>query len=208
MTVRITLDRVSKAFGAVRALNGVSLSLAGGKVFVVSGPNGSGKSTLLSILGTLAGPTTGTVDFGDLGQDRARLRATLGWLGHDSFCYGDLTGRENLELAARLHGRDPAGAFARADERFRLPFADRAVRTLSRGQRQRIALARALVAEPSLLLLDEPTTGLDAASVERLASTMKEETARGALVVLVTHDATFGRAAGDEHVELDRGRRV
>ena len=175
---------------------------------MVMGANGSGKSTLLAIVGTLARVTSGRVDHGDLGRTRGEVRATLGWLGHESLCYPDLSGRENIELAARLHGRDPGAAFARAAERFDLRgHAERAVRTYSRGQRQRVALARALVHEPRLLLLDEPTTGLDATSVDRLGVVVREEARRGATVVVVTHDAGFASSIGDETVELERGRR-
>ncbi len=137
------------------------------------------------------------------------MRRTLGWLGHDSLCYPDLTGRENIELAARLHGRDPSVVYARALERFDLGgFAERAVRTYSRGQRQRVALARALVHAPRLLLLDEPTTGLDSAGAARLVDVVREEAARGAAVVVVTHDAAFEAAVASDVVALERGRRV
>ncbi|MBV9946611.1 MAG: ATP-binding cassette domain-containing protein, partial [Myxococcales bacterium] len=116
----IALRGVTKTFGPVRALASVSCVLPGGTVTVVRGPNGSGKSTLLAIVGTLARPTSGVVDHGELGRSRAQVRRTLGWLGHESLCYLDLSGRENIELAARLYGRDPKEAFDRAADRFDL----------------------------------------------------------------------------------------
>src|SRR6185369_14297546 len=110
---------------------------------VIEGPNGSGKSTLLSIVGTLVRPTLGQIDFGSLGATREAVRARLGWLGHDLLVYGDLSGRENISLAAQLHGREPQRAVDSAVARFALAgFVERPVRTYSRGQRQRIALAR------------------------------------------------------------------
>ena len=133
----------------------------------------------------------------------------MGWLGHDSLCYGDLTGRENVELAARLRGLEPQVAYEKAAARFDLDaFAHRPVRTYSRGQRQRIALARALLHGPMLLLLDEPTAGLDVGSVERLVRIVREEAARGAIVALVTHDPELARTLADETLTLERGRVV
>jgi heme exporter protein A len=205
--LRVELRGVSKTFGPVRALVGISAVFEAGRVAVVAGSNGSGKSTLLSIVGDLARPTSGTVHYGTLGSDRVAIRAAIGWLGHDSLCYGDLTGRENVELAARLRGLDPGAVYEAAARRFDLDaFAHRPVRTYSRGQRQRIALARALLHAPSLLLLDEPTAGLDRASVDRLVTIVREETARGAVVVLVTHDDVLASSLGDSRLVLERGR--
>jgi ABC-type multidrug transport system ATPase subunit len=205
----VELRNVTKTYGPVRALMGVSCRFTASTVSVVRGPNGSGKSTLLAIVGTLTRPTSGKVDHGELGRRRAMVRGTLGWLGHESLCYPDLTGRENIELAARLQGRDARRAFGRVVERFELEaFVERPMRTYSRGQRQRVALARALVHEPRLLLLDEPTTGLDARGAERLRRVVTEEAARGAIVVVVTHDGPFADALGGHTVTLERGRVV
>jgi len=205
----VELRNVTKTYGPVRALVGVSCRFEEGTVSLVRGPNGSGKSTLLAIVGTLTRASSGKVDHGELGARRALVRCTLGWLGHDSLCYPDLTGRENLELAARLQGRDPHWVFGRAVERFELDaFVERPVRTYSRGQRQRVALARALVHEPRLLLLDEPTTGLDKAGVERLTGVVDEEVRRGAVVIVVTHDSAFAESVGGHVVTLERGRVV
>jgi ABC-type multidrug transport system ATPase subunit len=207
--VSVELRSVTKTYGPVRALVGVSARFEAGRVSVVSGPNGSGKSTLLAIVGTLARVTSGVVDHGELGKSRAEVRAKLGWVGHDSLCYTELSGRQNIELAARLHGEDPDEVFERVAARFELgAYAARPVRTYSRGQRQRLALARALVHRPSLLLLDEPTTGLDAASTERLCGVVREEARHGAIVVVVTHDAVFATAVADDQIALERGRVV
>ncbi len=205
----VELENVTKTFGAVRALLGVTVRFAPGRPSIVFGPNGSGKSTLLAILGTLARPTSGTVRHGALGKDRPSVRRNLGWVGHESLCYPDLTGRENIELVARLHGLSAHDAFTRAKARFGLDaFAERAVRTYSRGQRQRISLARALVHAPRLLLLDEPTTGLDDAATDRLIVVIKEEIQNDAIVVVVTHDAAFAARLAGDRVEMDRGRVV
>ena len=209
MSALVELRDVTKTYGAVRAVVGVSCAFAAGTITVIRGPNGSGKSTLLSIVGTLARPTSGSVSYGDLARGRTSVRRTLGWVGHESLCYPDLTGRQNIELAARLHGADPAAAYARARARFELgAFMDRPVRTYSRGQRQRVAVARALVHEPRLLLLDEPTTGLDAAATAQLRAVVIEESRCGAVVVLVTHDAAFADFVGAAALWMDRGRQV
>lgn len=208
--IRVELDNVTKTYPpAVRALRGVSAIFAAGQVSMVLGANGSGKSTLLSIVGTLATATSGKVSHGALGKSREAVRRVLGWVGHDALCYADLTGRENIELAARLHGLSADRSFEVARERFGLgSFAERPFRTYSRGQRQRVSLARALVHDPLLLLLDEPTTGLDKVGVETLSAVVREEARRGAVVVVVTHDETFARAIGDEQMVLEAGRVV
>ena len=205
----VELRNVTKRYGAVRALMGVSARFESGRITVVRGPNGSGKSTLLGIVGTLVRPTSGEVDHGPLGGTRGEVRRTLGWVGHESLCYPDLSGRRNIELAARLHGLDEKGAYARAAERFDLgAFGERPLRTYSRGQRQRIALARGLVHDPALLLLDEPATGLDAASTDRLRHVVREEAARGVVVIIVTHEGRLTDGLEVTEVALERGRRV
>jgi ABC-type multidrug transport system ATPase subunit len=206
--LRVEVRGVSKSFGPVRALVGVTATFRGGRVAVVTGTNGSGKSTLLSLVASLMRPTSGTIDHTSLGTGQD-VRGAVGWLGHDSLCYGDLSGRENLELSARLRGMVPSRAYTAAEERFDLAsFANRPVRTYSRGQRQRISLARALLHSPSLLLLDEPTAGLDSNSTRRLVTILREEVGRGALVVVVTHDSALAHEVGDDAFELERGRLV
>lgn len=203
----VVLTQVSKSFGPVRALAAVSATFPPGVVTAVLGANGSGKSTLLSIVGTLARPSSGRITHGDIGPNPTEVRAKLGWLGHDSLCYGDLTGRENLQLAARLYGMDADAAVNGAVSRFELSgFFERPFRTYSRGQRQRVALARALIHAPKLLLLDEPTTGLDAAGCARLTDVVREEAAGGSIVLVVTHDEVFAGQVSARTIRLERGR--
>ncbi len=203
----VVLTQVSKSFGPVRALASVSAAFPPSVVTAVIGANGSGKSTLLSIVGTLARPTSGRVSHGAVGGNPQQIRARLGWLGHDSLCYADLTGRENLELAARLYDVDPAAAVASAITRFELTaFLERPFRTYSRGQRQRVALARSLIHGPRLLLLDEPTTGLDAAGCLRLRDVVREEAGNGSIVIVVTHDEAFAAEVASRTIRLERGR--
>ncbi|AKF08930.1 ABC transporter ATP-binding protein [Sandaracinus amylolyticus] len=207
---RVDARGLVKTFGPTRALAGVDVALRAGLVTVIEGPNGSGKTTLLGILSLLVRPTRGTVRFGshDALASADALRATIGVLAHAAMVYPDLTGAESLALAAKLHGvRDADRRIAALRERFEIgPFGERPTRTYSRGQLQRIALARALIHEPRLLLLDEPSTGLDPASVDRLIAAVRVERARGAIVVLVTHDVPLAEAIGDRRVRLSRGR--
>jgi heme exporter protein A len=202
----VELRGVTKRFGGVRVLVGVDASFPSGRVAVVTGANGSGKSTLLAIVGTLMKATSGAVSYGALGDDVREVRRRLAWLGHDTGVYADLTGRENLRVAAQLLGVEATGAVDRADARFGLTtFLDRPVRTYSRGQRQRLALARVLVHRPAVILLDEPTSGLDAGATARLVAVVREEAAAGATVLVSTHEAGLRDALGADGWVLGGG---
>jgi heme exporter protein A len=206
---RVEVRGLVKRFGATLALRGVDAVFEPGRVTVIEGANGSGKSTLLGILGTVIRPTGGVVVYGPLDADRKAVRAEIGWLSHETLGYGDLSGRQNIIFCARAYGIDGQLAWERAAERFELGgFAERPLRTNSRGQRQRIALARALVHDPSLVLLDEPSTGLDRDGVEELLRVLDEEVGRGAIVVVVSHDKGLFTSPTVARVVLARGRRV
>ncbi len=204
---QIEVHKLVKSFGATIALRGVDATFRGGRLTLVEGANGSGKSTLLGILGTLVRPTSGRVVYAPLGEDRAAVRRHIGWLSHETLAYPDLSGRQNIELFARLCGIELGLEWARVAERFELgPFVDRPMRTCSRGQKQRVALARALVHEPGVVLLDEPTTGLDKAGVARLLAIVDREVSRGALVIVVSHEPELFRERAAARVVLERGR--
>ncbi len=205
----VSVRGVVKLFGATRALAGVDARFVAGAVTVIEGPNGSGKSTLLSVLSLLTRPTRGEVRFGDrVAQDSAELRARIGLVGHAGLVYPDLNASENLTLFASLYGVDGVAArIADLRERFGLgDWAERPARTYSRGQLQRLSLARALMHRPRLLLLDEPSTGLDHTSTDRLADAIQHEVKAGAIAVLVTHDPVFAARLANHTVRLERGR--
>ncbi len=205
---RVEAEDVTKLHGGIVALRGVSAAFEAGTVTVVEGPNGSGKSTLLSILGTATRPTKGRVVWRPFGDDLAAARAHVGWLGHEALVYPDLTGHENLRWLAEVHGLPPS-AVDEVGARIGLgEWSKRPVRSMSRGQKQRVALARAILHGPGLLLLDEPTTGLDVSGVARLVDIVREEAARGAIVVVVTHEAALTTALGGAVLRLERGKRV
>jgi len=207
--VQTQIHGLVKLFGATPALAGVDLRLHAGSVTSVEGPNGAGKSTLLSILALLARPTSGTLRFGKYDPNRRpALRASIGLLGHTAMVYPELSGSENLALFAGLYGRAwGPRELSDARERFALgEWVERPVATYSRGQLQRLALARALGHAPRLLLLDEPSTGLDARATASLRDTIVAERARGAIVLLVTHDAALAQAVSDHRLHLKAGR--
>lgn len=206
---RVVARGLVKTYGSTVALRGVDAVLEAGRVTLIEGANGSGKSTLLGILGTVIRATSGKVDYEPFGRDRTRVRSAIGWLSHETLAYPDLTGRQNVELVARLHGLSAAEAWSRAEERFELgAFALRPLRTCSRGQRQRVALARALIHEPSLVLLDEPTAGLDRAGVGRLIAVIEGELHRGAGIAVVSHEPDVFRSLASARILLERGRVV
>lgn len=200
---------IVKTYGSTIALRGVDATLEAARLTLIEGANGSGKSTLLGILGTVIRPTSGKVHYEPLEDDPAEVRAAIGWLSHETLAYPDLSGKQNVELVARLHGLDPLEAWRAVEERFELgAFARRALRTCSRGQRQRVALARALVHEPSLVLLDEPTAGLDKSGVARLVKVVGEEVERGAAVAVVSHEPEVFQHLARARVLLERGKVV
>ncbi len=185
----------------------MDLSLGAGELVALVGANGAGKSTLVGVLATLIPPTRGTVTFGGRAADDDTRRA-IGLIAHESLCYGDLSARENLRFFARLYGVErPDERAAELIDRVGLgDAATRPARTYSRGMLQRLAVARALIHRPRLLLADEPFTGLDRSGIELLARLLTEERERGAIVLVVTHDfdAVAGLAA--RLVVLARGR--
>ena len=186
----VELVDLSRRFGRRRAVSKVTLTARRGDILGLLGPNGAGKSTLLGMLATLVAPTSGTLRFGTTPvPDGAALRGRIGVLAHELHLYPELSARQNLDFFARLYGLDaaavvpPALASAGIIER-----ADDDVSAFSRGMRQRLALERALLHQPRLLLLDEPFTGLDDRAVTIVANRLRGLAAAGAIIVLATHD--------------------
>ncbi len=209
---QVAIRGVSRNFGRRRALSRVSFTCRSGEVLGLLGPNGAGKSTLLAILATLLTPSSGEVLYGDHPARGAgpALRARLGLLAHDLHLYPELTARENLEFFARLYGlSDVPTRVERALHRAGLEErADDAVLGFSRGMRQRLALERALVHDPRLLLLDEPFTGLDDASAGALVARLKELRSEGHIVVVATHDLDVAEGLLDRAAVLRDGRLI
>jgi len=211
MTVVLEADGLVRNFSGRVAVDGVSLSLAAGDCLALFGPNGAGKTTLLRLLGGMLRPTAGEVRLGGapLRGDAGR-RSRVGVVSHHTMLYDALTARENVEFAATLYGvPDVRGAAVDALERLgaRL-LADAPVRSLSRGQQQRIAIARAVVHRPAVLLADEPFTGLDAAGTAALGGMLRALRDDGAALVIVTHHLEEGLALCTRAAIMRRGRLV
>jgi heme exporter protein A len=188
----LRVKEVRKVFGRQVALGGVSFAVQPGRIALLVGPNGAGKSTLLAILSTLSRPSSGEVRYGehDHAYAERHLRGRIGLLAHTPMLYERMTGRENLLFFARMYGvPEAAAAVSRTLTRVGMEdAADRPVSQLSRGMAQRLALARALLSDPDLLLLDEPFTGLDREAVGLLRDELEAARAGGRLVLVVTHD--------------------
>ena len=187
----VTLTGVSRHFGRRRALSNVTLTARAGDIVGLLGPNGAGKSTLIGMLATLVAPTSGEIHFGSQSARRLtpEFRRRIGLLAHEPHLYPELSARQNLTFFARLYGLDGDGSVDAALASAGL--ADRgddAVAGFSRGMRQRLALERALLHAPRLILLDEPFTGLDDHAAGIVSDRIRRLAAAGAIVVLATHD--------------------
>ena len=209
---QLTVSELSRYYGRRRALRKVSLQLHAGEIVGLLGPNGAGKSTLLGVVATLVQPSSGFVRYGDRGPGEAGvpLRAQIGFLSHELQLYPELTARENLEFFGGLYGLDDVprraeDALNRAGLELR---GDDQVQGFSRGMRQRLALERTLLHEPRLVLLDEPFTGLDEASTQKLAGRLQELKRGGRIVLLATHDLDLVDGLIDRAVMLRDGRVV
>ncbi|MEW6272946.1 MAG: ABC transporter ATP-binding protein [Thermodesulfobacteriota bacterium] len=202
-------------------LRDVDLRVGAGEVVAVLGPNGAGKSTLLRLLACISRASAGELLLFDVdchpGRPTPEVLGRIGFVGHEPLVYEDLTPRQNLEVFARLYGPRGSGEDG-ADPRERarallvrvgLAHAiERPTRALSRGMLQRLAIARATLHDPELLLLDEPFTALDEAGRDLLEGEIRARAAAGAAVVLVTHDLARAAALADRAVVLSAGRVV
>ena len=206
----IVAEGLRRDFGGAPVLAGLDLTVDAGELVVLLGANGAGKTTLLRVLATLLRPSGGGLRI--FGEDASRrppaARRRLGHVGHESACYPDLTGQENLQFYAELHGvPDPAGRIADLLRWAGLEgAARRPVRVYSRGMAQRLALARALLHGPELLLLDEPFSGLDPHGTTRLQALLAELRLSGHAIVLSTHDIERVAPVATRVAILHRGR--
>jgi heme exporter protein A len=208
----IEVEGLHFSFGAVHAVRGVSIEVERGTVLTIFGPNGAGKTTFLKVLAGLLRQSEGTVRIEgvEARRDAAGLRRLIGVISHHPYLYPQLTGRENLEFYGRMYGlKDPRSAALRMLEDMGLTsVGDREVSAYSRGMQQRLAVARALLHQPRVLLLDEPFTGLDHQARERLEALLGTLRDGEKTVVMTTHDIDEGLSLSDRVMVLSAGRKV
>jgi heme exporter protein A len=202
----LLLERLARHYGEREALGDVSLRLEEGRTLVVFGPNGAGKTTLLRVLATLLRPHAGSVRVlgASLPDEAWAVRGRVGLLAHEPLLYRELTARENLRFHARLHGVGESRVRELLDALLMSARADEPLRTLSRGMVQRVAVARAVLHDPELLLLDEPYSNLDPAAVELVAPLIGA--ASGRTRVICSHDPGGGLSEADLVLGLRGGR--
>ncbi len=205
----IEVNRLVKRFGPKTVLRNLDFSVQQGEVVALLGPNGAGKTTFLRILASLSRPTLGVVKIAgyELPHQAAAVRRRLGVVSHLPLLYGDLSAEENLQFYGRLYGVE--GLARRSAETLQMVgLYDRRrdlVRTFSRGMQQRLAIARAVLHEPDLLLLDEPHTGLDQDACNMLDAVLAEVAARGQTIVMTSHDLARAEDLATRFDVLTRG---
>jgi ABC-type multidrug transport system ATPase subunit len=207
-TAVVVTNGLIKQFGRFAALRGISEEFGGGTLYVIVGDNGAGKTTLLRTIAGLSSPTMGTVSV--LGATEIKqVRAQIGYMAHPSLLYDEMSGIENLRYFAGLFG-------IRSDDRCREviaavkldPDLERPVGQYSQGMRQRMSLARALLNDPRLLLLDEPFSNVDARSAREMAALLAQLRDQGKTIFVVTHQPVLLERVADEYVAMEFGKLV
>jgi ABC-type multidrug transport system ATPase subunit len=212
----VTADGLIKHFGLFAALRGVSGEFSTGKLYVILGENGAGKTTLLRIIAGLSHPTRGTISV--LGSKSIKdIREEIGYMAHPSLLYDEMSGMENLRYFAGLYGigAKPGKATGATDRCVEVisavkldPELDRHVGQYSQGMRQRMSLARALLNDPKLLLLDEPFSNVDFRSAKEMAGSLAGLRDQGKTIFVVTHQPALLEGSADEFVWMEAGRIV
>jgi ABC-type multidrug transport system ATPase subunit len=208
----VVADGVIKQFGRFAALRGVNADFASGRLYVILGDNGAGKTTLLRTIAGLAQPTRGTISV--LGSREIKtVRAQIGYMAHPSLLYDEMSGMENLRYFAGLYGMSD---YRSASDRCREvitsvkldPDLTRPVGQYSQGMRQRMSVARALLNDPKLLLLDEPFSNVDSHSAQEMSGLLAQMRDRGKTLLVVTHQPGVLESVADEFVWMDAGKIV
>ena len=204
----IAVTNLVKQFGRFAALRGVSASFEAGRLYGILGDNGAGKTTLLRILAGLVPPTRGEISI--LGKKNPReVCREFGYMAHPSLLYDEMTGMENLRYFARLYGLEDDARCAQVIAAVGLdPALERPVGQYSQGMRQRMSLARALLNDPKILLLDEPFSNVDIRSAREMVKLLGGMRDQGKTIFVVTHQASLLEGAADEFIWMDAGQIV
>jgi heme ABC exporter ATP-binding subunit CcmA len=203
----ILVEGLIKQFGRFAALRGVSAEFAAGKFYVILGDNGAGKTTLLRALAGLAHPTRGTISI--LGKSPQEACREIGYMAHPSLLYDEMSGMENLRYFARLYDIVGDSRCEQAIRSVRLdPELTRPVGQYSQGMRQRMSLARAILHDPKIFLLDEPFSNVDVHSAREMAQLLKGMRDAGKTIFVVTHQASLLEGVADEFVWMEYGKVV
>jgi sodium transport system ATP-binding protein len=210
----VTVEHLTKAFGAARAVDDLSFTVARGEIYGLLGPNGAGKTTTLRVLAAILAPTAGRATLAgiDVASDPQAARRRLGFLTGTTGLYARLTGRELLRYFGRLHGMAEVAIAARTALLSRVldldadAILERRCEALSTGQRQRLSVARAVLHDPAVLILDEPTVGLDVLASRFLREFVRAERDRGKAVIFSTHYLAEAELLCDRIGLLHRGR--
>ena len=204
----IRLKNVSRVYGRRFALHRVNIEFQSGQLTVILGHNGAGKTTLMNILATVDQPTQGSLSYDNISFDQFAKshRDKIGWVSHEALLYNDLSGRENLNFFAAMYGVDKSNVDLWLKKVDLENAADDRVSTYSRGMRQRISIARAMVQNPSLILLDEPLTGLDPSSRRQMLELFDELKSKGKTLIMITHDISIPDRFVDRVLLLKDGK--
>lgn len=206
--IAVATDGLIKQFGRFAALRGITEQFVAGKLYVTVGDNGAGKTTLLRTIAGLSAPTRGKIEV--LGANEiASARGQIGYMAHPSLLYDEMTGLENLRYFAGLYGINDITKCREAIASVKLdPDLDRPAGQYSQGMRQRMSLARALLNDPKLLLLDEPFSNVDAPSAKEMAGLLAQLRNAGKTIFVVTHQPSLLEHVADEFVGMEMGRVV
>ena len=205
----IHVHDITKNFGSMTVLDNVNFSVKGGEFLTIVGPNGAGKTTLIKIMATLVNATGGTVEIGgfDVKKSPEKVRGIIGVISHNTYLYNELTAGENLKFFGKMY------AIPKIDRRVdevlgETGLSDRKhdrVGTFSRGMKQRLSIARAILHKPAVLLLDEPYTGLDQQASASLESVLNSLTGSGITTIMISHDLKRGLALADQVMIMASG---
>jgi ABC-type multidrug transport system ATPase subunit len=204
----IVINNLIKQFGRFAALRGVTAEFASAQLYAILGDNGAGKTTLLRTLASLSSPTRGTVNMLGSSDPRA-VRQQVGYMAHPSLLYDEMSGMENLRYFAQLYGIDDDRRCREVIASVKLdPELTRPVGQYSQGMRQRLSLARAVLHDPKILLLDEPFSNVDIGSARQMVHLLAEMRHHGKTIFVVTHQPSLLEGAADEFVWMEAGKIV